>query len=237
MPPTRTGILFVHGIVGNNRIFDFLAPLVPDHCEVLRLVLPGHGGDALAFSRSSLAQWRRSVTLAVAALRSRCSRVFAVAHSMGCLFVLDEALQGKLDGLLLLNAPLRVHVAARALVNVLKVGAGRGHGDPVTEAAREAYGISLDYNPLHYYGWPRRYAELFGEIRRVRRLIGERGSACPVELVFGGRDELVSPRAASPFEPYENCRVTVLPDAGHYYYPADDRSVIGRRFENLINNG
>ena len=30
----KTALIFVHGIVGNNRIFDFLQPLVQDKYEV-----------------------------------------------------------------------------------------------------------------------------------------------------------------------------------------------------------
>ena len=35
--------------------------------------------------------------------------------------------------------------------------------DPVTEAAKAAYGIAIDRNLLHYYGWPARYIDLSGE--------------------------------------------------------------------------
>ena len=57
----RAGILFVHGIVGNNRIFDFLLPSVPEKYDVKYIVLDGHGGDALDFSRTSMKVWRQQV--------------------------------------------------------------------------------------------------------------------------------------------------------------------------------
>lgn len=61
MPMCRRGIMFVHGIVGNNRIFDFLKPLVPENYQVRNVDLQGHGGDALAFSRTSMSRWKAQV--------------------------------------------------------------------------------------------------------------------------------------------------------------------------------
>ncbi len=57
----QRGFVFVHGIVGNNRIFDFLVPLIPEGCRVKWVVLEGHGGDALGFSRASMDGWKRQV--------------------------------------------------------------------------------------------------------------------------------------------------------------------------------
>lgn len=39
MRGAKTGILFVHGIVGNSKIFQFLLPAVPDGCELLSITL------------------------------------------------------------------------------------------------------------------------------------------------------------------------------------------------------
>ena len=52
----RYGIIFVHGIVWNNHIFDFLAPLVAENYESRFINLNGYGGDALAFLKTSMAE-------------------------------------------------------------------------------------------------------------------------------------------------------------------------------------
>ena len=57
----KTALIFVHGIVGNNRIFDFLQPLVQDKYEVEYVELEGHGGNALDFSHASMSQWKNQV--------------------------------------------------------------------------------------------------------------------------------------------------------------------------------
>ena len=57
----RIAVLFVHGFTGNNAIFDFLTPLVPSDYHVEQFTLDGHGGDAKAFSRTSMQKWKEQV--------------------------------------------------------------------------------------------------------------------------------------------------------------------------------
>ena len=227
----REAILFVHGIVGNSRFFDFLQPLVPSGVATRSLTLAGHDSDALAFSRASMKQWRRQVAEAVDELRRAYGRVTIVAHSMGTLFAIEQAAQGAVDALFLLNPPLRIRLTRRLFVTPVKVLLGRT-SDPVTAAATAAYGVSLDYNPLHYYGWPARYLELFAEIRRVRRMIG--GVKCPTTVFVAACDEMVSPRSATYFTALTDSNITTLPTSGHYYYSPTDRTTITRAFSRCV---
>lgn len=199
MERARIGILFVHGIAGNNRIFRFLVPQVPEGCRQEWIGLAGHGGDALDFSRASMKQWRQQVADGVGRLESCCDRVIAVAHSMGCLLVLEQAAIGRLAGMLLLNPPLRIRIKARALKNMAKVGLGFTGNDAMAHAALEAYGVSFDGNPFHYYGWPMRYFELFREARRVRKMVTRSRMDCLMAVAAGGSDELVSPKKSELF--------------------------------------
>lgn len=228
------GIIFVHGIVGNNRIFDFLRPVLPDEYEVTDVTLCGHGGNALDFSRASMARWKVQVSEAVADLASHCDTVIGVGHSMGCLLLLEQAATGdRIDALFLLNPPLRVAVKPRLLVNIFKVAAGLTQNDPVVRAARDAYGVALDYNPLHYYGWPVRYFELFREIRRVRRDILPL-VMCPVIFVLSRSDELVHYTSYSEFTRTPHSRFIPLYRSTHYYYTPDERVTILESFRTLL---
>lgn len=60
-----TNLLFIHGIVGNCRIFDFLLPYIPEGFNVRFLNLAGHGGNALDFSQASMSVWRKQVAEAL----------------------------------------------------------------------------------------------------------------------------------------------------------------------------
>lgn len=228
---SRVAVLFVHGIVGNSRFFDFLQPSLPQGVVSECITLTGHGGDALDFSKASMGQWRRQVTEIAARLRADYDRVVIVAHSMGTLFAINEAVEGRADALFLLNTPLRIRLTRRLFTNPVRVMLGLT-GNPLAAAARDAYGVAIDYNPLHYYGWPARYIELFAEIRRVRKIVHR--LACPTRVFLSGKDEMVSPSSASFFESPDCCELTVLPKSGHYYYTPGDRRYIVDEFEKFL---
>ena len=228
----QRAVLFIHGIVGNTRIFDFLLPCVPHGYESHTLTLAGHDSDALAFSRTSMEQWHRQVDDTVAALRHRCGYVVIVAHSMGTLFAIRQAVKKNVDAIFLLNPPLRIRLTSRLFVTPVKVMLGLT-SDPVTAAAKASYGISLDYNPLHYYAWPLRYFELFAEIRKVRDLVSQ--LCCRAVAFIAARDEMVSPRSAAYFANLDNCHVALLPTSGHSYYSPADREDISRSLSELLN--
>ncbi|MDE5556053.1 MAG: alpha/beta fold hydrolase [Muribaculaceae bacterium] len=228
------GIVFVHGIVGNSHFFDFLMDAVPKGCKIISLTLEGHDGDALAFSKASMRSWKRQVEEATDSLAKECKRIVIVAHSMGTLFALDQGARNRADALFLLNPPMRIRLTRRLFLNPIKVMLGITT-DPITMAARDAYGISLDYNPLHYYGWPRRYFELFSEIKRVRKVIDN--VRIKTRVFIAGRDEMVSPSSVDYFKPLKNCRLWQLPDSGHYYYTPSDRELILRQFSSLMADG
>ncbi len=229
----RRGIVFVHGIVGNNRIFDFLVPLVPDGWRVKWVILDGHGGDALGFSRASMDGWKRQVKEAVEEMKAGCDEVIGVGHSMGCLLLLEDALKVNLAGLFLLNPPIKLQIRGRLFVNSLKVAMGLTKNDEVAKAAKDAYGISLDYNPLHYYGWPKRYLELFAEIRRIRRVLAD-GVPCPTIAMLSCKDEMVSLTSAEIFENARDADVVLLPKSHHYHYSAADQEIVKSALKEFI---
>lgn len=117
--------------------------------------------------------------------------------------------------------------------NAFKVAIGQTHNDPVAAAAKDAYGVSLDFNPLHYYGWPQRYLELFSEVRRIRKEV-LKSVRCPIRVFLSARDELVSPGSAEVFNALHNAKVTLLPTSTHYYYSPADRETICCEFKDLL---
>lgn len=120
------------------------------------------------------------------------------------------------------------------MTNAVKVAVGIGANDARVMAARDAYGVALDYNPLHYRGWPVRYIELFREARKTRKLLESTALDCLMVVVVGGDDELVSPDSRSFFLRQPACRIICLPEAGHYYYSESDKIVIAEAFADLI---
>ena len=231
----KCGIIFVHGIVGNNRIFEFLRPFVPDGYRVKYVCLKGHGGDALAFSKASMAQWKAQIEEAVAEMSAQCDVVIGVGHSMGCLLLMEQAVRNQLSGLFLLNPPMKIRLSASLFRNAIKVATGQIKDDPVANAAKNAYGISIDFNPLHYYGWPKRYAELFLAIRRVRENVIPQ-IRIPVMTFLSERDEMVSLSSEKYIESIPSASTMLLPTSTHYYYSDDDRQIICHEFASFLNS-
>lgn len=229
----RYGIVFVHGIVGNNKIFNFLKPFVPNTFVSRDIVLQGHGGDALGFSRASMEVWKAQIDDCVDDLSESCDTVIAVGHSMGCLLILDQAAKSRVDGLFLLNPPLCVKPKLSIISNALKVATGRIDSEQVV-AAKDAYGISLDFNLLHYYGWPARYFELFKEIRRIKKHVLNHVK-CPIRVMLSSNDEMVSVSSGSFFNGMVNTKTIYLSNSTHYYYSPFDRDLINREFKEFIN--
>lgn len=226
MEKNDVGVLFVHGIVGNARIFQFIADELPPSIYTMTLTLQGHGGNALDFSRASMTQWERQVEEAAAEMRCRCAKVIVVAHSMGCLLTLGQAVRPNVDAYLLLNPPLRIKVRSRLATNCLKVAFGITNNDQIAATAKEAYGISLDFNPLHYFGWPARYIELFKKMDKTRAMLMTTPLQSPAEVFLSAKDEMVSTRSADAFAGQRSCRVSILPHSCHYYYTEADRQQI-----------
>lgn len=229
-----TAVLFIHGILGTPRHFDFLIPLVPREYSVINLLLPGHGGTVRGFSHSSMASWEEQVRLAVGELAASHSRIFVAAHSMGTLLALEQALrEPRIRGLFLLAVPLRLRVRPRLAVNCAKVFFGRTHGeDPIARAAGECYGIAPDRNLLHYLGWIPRYLELFRKIRDTRDLLPRLKT--PGAVFLSAWDEMVSPGTLRELTRAKTLCPRVLPDSTHYYYAPRDRVQLEDGFRQFL---
>ena len=233
VPGSDTAVLFLHGILGTPRHFKDFIPLVPYNWTISAPLLPGHGGSTRDFSKSSMAAWKKTAEEAAEELLRTHKRIFIVAHSMGTLFAIRQALKKpqRVQGLFLLAAPLKLGVKPAAAENMAKLYFNRIREEDLPAiAARDACSISLSRNILVYLGWAPRYLELFREIRTVRKLAGE--VKVPVVAFQSVQDELVSRKAAVYFGEDAVCRF--LPNSRHYYYAAEDREEMLRAFSAFL---
>ena len=232
----RCGVVAVHGICGNPRLFSmFLNEETERDMLVDRIVLDGHGGSALDFSKKgSMHRWKSQVLEAVDRMHDKCDKVVIAGHSMGCLLALSEAFKGRADGLFLLCPPLKLHITTPMFVNSAKVTFGWSKNNPVIIAARDAYGLEIDHNPLHFYGWIPRFLELFGEIRRIDRMLLSNALEIPVKVFLSEKDESVSPRSDRYLLHQKQCEVTYLNKSTHYYFDESDKGVLRSVFAEFM---
>lgn len=225
-------MLFLHGILGTPRHFDFLLPLLPEDWSVWTLMLPGHGGSCADFSRSSMAQWKSSVSDAIEELRRGHRRIFIVTHSMGGLLAVWAASENpeKIAGIFALAMSLKIRFTAKAAMASLHAAFRSPESDsPYRRATRDACSITLSKNPFAYLGWFPRFLELFALSRDTRRMIGDFKLPCLV--IQSAKDELVSKRSA---EFTGNADTVSLPDSSHYFYSEKDRETILSEFSQFI---
>lgn len=226
-------ILFIHGILGTPDHFKLFLPLVPPNWSTYNILLKGHGGGVKDFSSASMAEWKQQVHEAIQALLATHNKVIIVAHSMGTLFAIQEAIDTPIAALFLLNVPLKLRIRFQLLKTSWRIFRGNIKSNDVWSlAAQSAYGIDRDTHILRYLGWIPRYLELFSEIRETRKITHKLSIPCQVYLSL--KDEMVSPKSGKIFEGNPCVTVKDLHSSGHYYYSSRDQQLLHNDFCDMI---
>lgn len=227
-------ILMIHGIVGTPNQFSPFLKLVPERYSVYNMLLDGHGKQVKDFSKTSMEKWEQQVTDAVKELSQNHTEIYIVAHSMGCLLAIEQAIQNpKITKLFLLAAPMKLLLKPKMVITSMKVYFGKiAPDDDLAIAAKACYGVSQDNNPFHYLGWIPRYLELFSKISSTRRILHKLNTPC---FAFqSAKDEMVSKKAVNILSQNPCVFVTELQNSGHYYYEKRDIDMLTEAFKKII---
>ncbi|MBQ3074115.1 MAG: alpha/beta fold hydrolase [Ruminococcus sp.] len=232
---SKIAVLFIHGIVGTPNHFSEFVSLVPESISVYNLLLDGHGKGVKDFSKTSMKKWESQVASVVQELSFTHEKIYILAHSLGTLLAIDQAVENKkVCRLFLLAVPLRLSLKPKMTVNSLKVFFDRIRTDDYEAlAAKRCYGIEGDKNPFHYIGWIPRYLELFAKIRKTRRVVSLLSTPCMVYL--SGKDEMVARSSKKYFENKPNVLINELEKSGHYYYDKGDFDYLLSEFNKMLN--
>jgi len=228
-------VLMVHGIVGSPCHFDDLVPLVPENWTLCNIVLDGHGGSARDFGNTSMEKWKRQVSSWVDRLLACHEKLLIVAHSMGTLLAIREAVRNpeRIAGLFLLAVPLRPWVTLRAWAASIKLGLGLDYSrDATAMAMRADSSVALQPGLLRYLCWVPRFVELLREIRLTRKLLPQ--LTVPTLALQSERDELVSRQACRDLAANDCITVIPMPNSGHFGYEGEDRERILAKFWDAI---
>ena len=229
-----TAILFIHGIIGTPDHFDPFIPLVPDTISIYNLLLDGHGRSPADFSKSSMRKWETQVSLAVRELATTHDKIYIVAHSMGTLLAIEQAIRHPvIHGLFLLAVPIQIFPKPLMFSNAFKVYTGWiRHDDRHGNAAKAACSIKQEKNPLLYLGWIGRYMELFSKIKEIRNILPQLQT--PGMVFQSSHDEMVSANAVSYLKNHSTLDVKVLKCSYHYLYDPEDLQTILQAFVSFI---
>lgn len=230
----ETAVLFVHGIVGTPNHFKEYMPLVPESYSVYNLLLDGHGKGVKDFANTSMKIWENQVNNAVDELLTHHNNILIVAHSMGCLFAIEQAVKKReVNKLFLLAPPMNVRVKFTMVKNSLKMHFNIiKPNDFVASATKNCCGVNLSKNIFLYLGWVPRLLELFSKIRKTRPLL--KGFDKDAMVYVSKNDELVSPKSAKWFINCKKTKIISLENSGHFYYSAEDINTVKEDFKLFV---
>lgn len=232
IPGSRRAVVMIHGILGTPRHFDFLLPLIPEDWSVYNLLLDGHGGTVDDFSHTSMKKWKAQVTEKLDDVLLRYDEVILVAHSMGTLFSIQEAIArpDKISHLFLLQTPLRPRLKLRYACysvffpfGIIPKGA---------EAMRNGSSLTLSRKLWKYLGWVPRFLELFSECRHTRGILSE--LTVPCQVFQSRQDEMVSFRSYGDLQKHPHYQTAVLQKSGHFAYIEEDLELVKSEFSTLF---
>ena len=238
IPGAKTAVLFIHGIVGTPNHFRDLIPLVdlvPDDYSIYNVLLDGHGKSADDFAKTSMKKWHAQVWGIFDELAKTHERVILVAHSMGTLFSIQLAIQHpeKVPFLFLIAVPLRPEIRLVTIRNLLYLVFGKLNPDvPLEAATMQVCGVKTTRKLWKYLKWIPRYLELFAEIIRTEKVMGQLNVPCTAYQ--SQRDELVANRTRMILEKSGVMTVHNLENSSHFYYHPDDQKTVRNDFERQI---
>ena len=227
-------VLFIHGIVGTPNHFNGFVSLVPQSMSVYNMLLDGHGKGVKDFSKTSMRKWETQIATVVENLALTHKKIYIVAHSLGTLLAMEQAINNeKITELFLLAVPLKLSLKPKMITNSLKVYFDTIRPDDYEAvAAKNCYGIEGDKNPFKYIGWIPRFSELFAKIRQTRQIVNSINTTC---LVYQSeKDEMVSKCSKKYFENNPNILVNKLKQSGHYYYDKEDFEFLMTEFIKML---
>ena len=229
-----TAVLMIHGIVGSPSHFKDLLPLIPEDWSLYNILLDGHGKDVEDFSHTSMEKWKTQVSRQLDRILLSHRRVLIIAHSMGTLFAIREAIHRPEDivGLFLLNVPLTPFVQPKAALTSVQMALGIPQNNSSTRAMQSASSVHLTPKLWKYIGWTPRFWELLQECREtIKRLPLLK---TPTLTFQSRRDELVSMRACKYLNSHPAITNTVLESSGHFVYSKIDTHILKSRLKQII---
>lgn len=233
---SKNAVLFIHGILGTPNFFNNFMPLIPETWSVCNMLLDGHGKGVEEFSSTSMEKWKTQVDKKIGELSVSHSNIIIVAHSMGTLFAIQQAVKNpeKIKAIFLLASPLRLFLKPQVVMITMKVLFEKVKPtDRVAVSAQHAYGIKTDKRLWKYLRWAPRYLELFAEIRNTGKIVSQLSVPC---FAFQSKkDEMVSLASCKVLNTNPVIKTEVLKNSTHYYYDKSDFSLIESKFKELVN--
>ncbi len=234
---SNIGVLCIHGLFGSPNQFCDIAEVIGNlgyDCKAL--LLPGHGGTCQDFAKSTYKQWKTYAQKEIRQMQQKYDKLYLVGHSMGSLFCLDFADEMQVDGIILINTPMRVSITARKFVMCAEVVlTSKTIADRFDEGEGKSV-YSVDNGRwFEYIPW---IIPMLG----IYRLIFETKLNLPnittPTLIFQSkRDDTVSYKSIYQFKKHmksDNTKIVLLAESNHAYFTKRDLNVMKRLVHKFV---
>lgn len=231
---SRRAYLFVHGIVGTPNHFVDIIDMVPEDVTLWNIILDGHCGKVRDFAKTSLKKWEAQIAAVVDELSSTHEEIYVVAHSLGALLTIKEALKNpKIVRMFFLQPALVPCVKWGIVKTVLKIFFNYiKPDDAVIAASQRCYGIEISRNLFGYIGWIPRFVELFVKARRTVHLLKDLKTPCVAFM--SKKDEVVAQASGKILRRYSIVKVFDMEKSGHFYYDPKDVELLREEFAKFV---
>ena len=188
-------LFYIHGILGSpfefRRIIEWLKV---DSVDYKAILLPGHGDSGSSFSGSSESHWRNHVENELAILKNSYSKIFLIGHSLGGLLALNVSVKTHVDGIVLLNTPIKTRMSIRQIGMSMRVlFSSKTKFDPMLDTYRKTFSVGLnDWWTLPF--WLNRLLDVNRIARRTISILHKIDT--PVLIYQSRHDETVHPVSA-----------------------------------------
>ncbi len=234
---SEVGVLCIHGLFGSPNQFRALEKALESLGYDCRgLLLPGHGGSCKDFAKTNYKHWKDHAKNEIAWMKQRYKKVYLIGHSMGSLFCIEFADEMAVDGIILINTPLKINLSLEQYTKCLEVmltdksmedSFGEGDGKSV---------YSIDDGKWHEYvsGLPSALG-----IQLLKREIKQTlGSLKTPALIFQSQlDDTVSYRSIHYFAKKmcrDKSKIVVLKESSHSHFSSRDLAVKKRLIRGFI---
>lgn len=230
----NTAVVFIHGIIGTPNHFHAFVRLVPQNISVYNILLDGHGGKAKDLSKASMKKWEMQIKTVVDELLLTHKEIYIMAHSMGSLLAIEQAIKNsRICKLFLLAVPIRLTLKPEMFYTSLKVYLNKiKPDDQVAIAAKKCCGIEHSKNIFDYLSWIPRYIELFKKIRYTRKTLYLLNTPCYV--VQSSKDEMASVKSIKLLRNNPAISIVELKESRHYYYTKNDFAILTEKFKDWL---
>ena len=233
---SETVILCIHGILGSpGQFLAFATLLNGKNINVKSLLLPGHGGNGKDFAFTKPTAWQDHVDQEISKLKEKYEFIYLMGHSLGGLIALNASIKQSINGIVLLNTPIRTRITWQQLTLSFRVlTSSKKLDDLLIQTYRDSFGVHL----TDWWTLPLWLPRLLDVNRLGQKFLKKLKDVDSQVLIYQSRhDETVVPGSAEILKnSLHQCRVSLnyLEKSTHAFFEKNDLQVIIEDVKNLI---